>query len=77
MKVTYAAARVNAGLSQDEARKKIGCSKQTLVNWEKYRFDVPISAARKMAEVYGCTIDDFVLPEKSIFNGRAKKEAAT
>lgn len=77
MKVTYEAARINAGLTQEQARKKIGCAKSTLMNWEKYRTDVPITAARKMADVYGCTLDDFLLPEKSIFNGRAKKEAAT
>lgn len=35
MKITIKAARVNAGLSQKEASKKIGVSKDTIGNWER------------------------------------------
>lgn len=34
-KVTFAAARVNVGLSQKEAAKALGVSNRTLCNWEQ------------------------------------------
>lgn len=35
LQISLAAARVNAGLTQEEVVKKMHISKNTLVNWEK------------------------------------------
>ena len=35
IKISLAAARVNAGLTQEEVAKLLGKSKQTIINWEK------------------------------------------
>lgn len=34
-KISLAAARVNAGLTQDEVAKRMHVSKTTILNWEK------------------------------------------
>lgn len=34
-KISMAAARVNAGLTQQEVAGKMGVTKQTIVNWER------------------------------------------
>jgi DNA-binding XRE family transcriptional regulator len=36
-KITMAAARVNAGLTQQELADKMQVTKQTIINWEKGR----------------------------------------
>lgn len=36
-RITLAAARVNAGLTQDNIAEKMKVSKQTIINWEKGR----------------------------------------
>lgn len=35
IQISLAAARVNAGMTQEEVAKKMGISKQTIINWEK------------------------------------------
>lgn len=52
MRITLKAARVNKGLTQDEAAKLLGISPETLANYEKgLRYpDVPM--IRKLEEVY-------------------------
>lgn len=55
-RVSLEAARVNAGLTQDEAAKKIGVSKKTIVSYEK-GYSVPNwNVVMKMAEVYSVPI---------------------
>ena len=60
MKLTYAAARVNAGLSRPEAAKKLGISRQTLANWETYSSFPTILQVAAMAELYKVSIIDFI-----------------
>lgn len=54
------AARLNAGYTQKVAAAKLGISKGTLVNYEKYRTKPDIEMSKKMAELYGCTVDDII-----------------
>ena len=35
IQISLAAARVNAGMTQEDVAKKMGISKQTIINWEK------------------------------------------
>lgn len=60
MAMTLKAARVNAGLTQDEAVKKLGISKSTLLNYESYRTKPDIEIAKKIAALYGVTVDDII-----------------
>lgn len=54
MQITLKAARVNAGLSQAEAAKKIGVNTQTVARWECGKNDIPISKFRALCKIYGC-----------------------
>ena len=58
MGVTLKAARVNMGLTQSEAARKLGVTTQTLCNYEKYRKSPTVLMAKKMADLYHTTVDD-------------------
>ena len=51
-KITLKAARVNAGLTQSEAAKKLGISQRQLLTWEKHPDIVKTRYLPKIAEVY-------------------------
>ncbi|TMN23748.1 helix-turn-helix transcriptional regulator [Lentibacillus cibarius] len=55
--ITLKAARVNAGLTIEQACKKLGISHSTLVKWEKYPGDLTANQQRKIQEVYKFPID--------------------
>lgn len=51
--ITPAAARINAGYTQEEASKKIGTTKVSLIKWEKGEVSPQIDKAEAMAKLYG------------------------
>jgi len=55
--ITLKAARVNAGLNQDDVAKAMHRSKQTIVNWEKNPGSVKFSEISKLAELYDIPVD--------------------
>lgn len=57
IKISLAAARVNAGLTQDEVVKELGIAKNTLVAWEKGTSEPKISQARELSELYHIPLD--------------------
>ena len=57
MRITLEAARVNAGLTQAEAAKKIGVSKETLSNWERGKTFPSSDKIFIICEVYKCHYD--------------------
>lgn len=64
MKFSLKAARVNAGLTQDDVVKAIGKSKNTIVNYEKGRSVPDIETGKALAKLYGMSVDDIIfLPE--------------
>ena len=64
MKISLKAARVNAGLTQNEAIKRLKISKNTLVSYEKYRTSPDINTAKEIASLYGLDVTDLIfLPE--------------
>ena len=65
VQITLAAARVNAGLTQSDAAKKLGVTKQTLVGWEKGRSEPKIRQAQQMSALYKIPLDNIFLPCKS------------
>ena len=56
LKITLAAARVNAGMTQEEAAEKLGIDRTTLFNYENGKTSPTMTMLTKMAEVYGISI---------------------
>ena len=54
------AARVNAGYTQKTAAEKLNISKGTLANYEKYKTKPDIEMSKKIAALYGLTVDDII-----------------
>lgn len=52
-KISLKAARINAGLTQEDAAKKIGVSKQSLSNWECGRNTPKATELMGLCEIYG------------------------
>lgn len=60
LRITMAAARVNARLTQDEASKALHVTKQTLVNWEKGITQPKIAQAEQMSHLYGIPYQNII-----------------
>lgn len=60
MAITLKAARVNTGMTQTVAANQLGISKNTLSSYEKYRTKPDIELSKRMASLYGCTVDDII-----------------
>lgn len=64
MAITLKAARVNAGLTQMQAAKALGVSKDVLSNIERGKTIPKIDLVQKMEVVYGISYNDLIfLPE--------------
>lgn len=68
LQISLAAARVNAGLTQEEVAKALKVGKQTIVSWEKGKTEPKMSQTRQLSELYKMPIDYIFLPEKSNLN---------
>lgn len=62
--ISLEAARINAGLSQREAAKRLGINVSTLSNWENGKTSPDVDKFRKLCDVYGCPIDLIFLGNK-------------
>lgn len=62
IRITLAAARVNAGLTQAEVAKLMRVSKQTVCNWEKGKTEPSISQATALSDIYNLKLDYIFLP---------------
>ena len=65
IQISLAAARVNAGLTQDDVAKALKLSKQTIVNWEKGKSEPSINQGRMLSDLYKIPMDYISLPVKS------------
>ena len=65
IQISLAAARVNAGLTQDDVAKALKLSKQTIVNWEKGKSEPSINQGRMLSDLYKIPMDYIFLPIKS------------
>lgn len=63
MAIHLNSARINARLTQDEASKKLGISRNTLASYEAYRTKPDIEMGKKIAKLYGLTVDDIIWSE--------------
>ena len=60
MAIHLKAARVNAGLTQEEVAAELGISKNTIVNYEAYRSTPTVETAQKLAKLYHMSVDDII-----------------
>ena len=58
VKITLSAARVNAGLKQKDAAKKLGINVSTLANYEAGKTKPDVPTAYKLAKLYNMSIDN-------------------
>lgn len=65
LKITLAAARVNAGMTQEEVAKKMQVSKSTIINWEKGKKMLGVAQLYFLSNLYKIPIENIFLPFNS------------
>ena len=65
LQISLAAARVNAGLTQEDVAKEMKVSKNTIVNWEKGLSEPTVTQGRELSKLYNMSLDNIFLPTKS------------
>lgn len=66
MKISIAAARVNAGYTQKEAANLANISKKTLSAYEKGERLPKVDVLNTLCQIYGCSLDDIkILPSNN------------
>lgn len=67
MSITLKAARVNMGLTQVEAAKKLDVTELTLRNWEKNKTYPDAQQLKRIEELYNISFNDLIfLPNTSV-----------
>jgi len=74
LKVTLKSARVNCGLSQQEAAEKIGVSRTTLQSWETYKSYPTVAQLPRIEAAYNVRYDDIVFLPSNIALSVTKSE---
>lgn len=62
IKISLAAARVNAKMTQNDVCKVMNVSKQTIVNWESGKVKPSKAVIHFLADLYNIPEDCFLLP---------------
>ena len=62
LRISLAAARVNANMTQDHAAKALGVSKSTIVAWEKGENEPKVTQAMALSKLYNIPLDNIFLP---------------
>ena len=65
LRISLAAARVNAGMTQEDVAMKMALNKQTIVNWEKGRIIPKPAQLQMLSSLYNIPLDNIFLPTKS------------
>ena len=60
--ITLAAARVNAGMTQEDVAKRLNLSKTTIVNWEKGKIRPGTAQFETLCRIYNVPADNIFLP---------------
>ena len=64
LKISLAAARVNAEMTQTEVAEKMHVSKQTIVNWEKGKIVPRTAQLQFLCNLYNFPVDNIFLPSE-------------
>ena len=62
LKITLAAARVNARLTQTDVAKRMKVSKQTIVNWERGKITPQQAQLFMLSDIYKIPMENISLP---------------
>ena len=65
MRISLAAARVNAKMNQREMAEYVGVDISTITNWEKGKSEPSTSQLRKISEASGIPMDYIFVSEES------------
>ena len=65
LQISLAAARVNAGMTQEDVAARMHVSKNTVINWEKGKVSPAFAALQALSALYRIPIDNIFLPVKS------------
>lgn len=66
IRISLAAARVNAGMTQDDVAAKMHVAKQTVVNWEKGKTEPTVSQGLDLSDLYKMPLNNLIfLPSQS------------
>lgn len=60
MKLTLKAARVNVNMTQEEVAEKVGKKRNTIQNYERGKCMPDIETGKKLASLYGVSVDDLI-----------------
>lgn len=63
IKITLKAARINAGLTQEQVKEKTGISRTTLVGWESGKTRPRLDNLIEVCNLYGVQLTDIKLNE--------------
>ena len=55
--------RIRAGMTVNEAAAQLYVSRSTLSYWEAGKRKVKAEDLKRMAQIYGCTVDDLLLDD--------------
>lgn len=66
MKVTLEAARVNSGMTQEQAALMLGISRRTLQKYEAHEVSPRVDLVIKMSKIYNCELGDFMFLKQNI-----------
>ena len=62
LKISLAAARVNAKLTQEELADKLGVNKSTVISWESGKSEPKLSQVQLISELSGIPMDFIFVP---------------
>lgn len=63
IKISLAAARVNANLTQQEVAERMKVSKNTVIKWEKGKSALKVSELYSLSQLYKIPIENIFLPK--------------
>lgn len=64
IKISLAAARINANLTQQEVAERMKVSKSTVINWEKGKSSLKPSDLYYLSRIYDIPVENIFLPER-------------
>lgn len=73
--MNFKKARLAAGLTLDEAAKKLGYDHTAIVGWEKGKWLPRAAKLPEIAKVYGCTVDELLKRRKTDERQKVKRGA--
>lgn len=65
LKITLAAARVNAKMTQADTAKAMQVSKNTICNWESGKKDPKPAEMYMLSHLYGIPVENIFLPSET------------